>query len=100
MITSDEQISPPSLICKQNSSHLHSLGVNILFNCSALGIHSCKTWQTFIFKTRLGGEICSSDVDMYKDHNHRESFSATIKAWEEEDTIATCYVNWNEYDEF
>ena len=97
---SDEQISPPSLICKQNSSHLHSLGVNILFNCSALGIHSCITWQTFIFKTRLGGEICSSDVDMYKDHKHRESFSATIKAWEEEDTIVTCYVNWNEYDEF
>ena len=31
---------PPSLICKQNSSHLHSLGVNILFNCFALGVNS------------------------------------------------------------
>ena len=100
MITSDEHISPPKLVCKQNSLHLHSLSVNILFNCSALGIHLCKTWQLFIFKTRLGGEICSSDVNVHKGHSNRESFLATINAWEEEDTIVTCYVNWNEYDEF
>ena len=68
MITSVEQISPPSRVCKQNSSHLHSLGVNILFNFSALGIYLCKTWQLFNFNTRLGGEICSSDVNMLKGH--------------------------------
>ena len=68
MITSDEQISPSSLVFKQNSSHLHSLGVIILFNFSALGIHLCKTWQLFNFKTRLGGEICLSDVNMRKGH--------------------------------
>ena len=35
---SDEQISPPSLVCKQNSSHAHYLCVGILFNWIALGI--------------------------------------------------------------
>ena len=68
MITSGEQISPPSLVRKQNSSHLHSLGVNILFNFSALGIHLWKTWQLFNFKTRLGREICLSDVNTRKGH--------------------------------
>ena len=58
----------PSLVCKQNSSHfLHSLGVNILFNCS-FGIHLCTAWQLFNFKTRLGSEICSSDVNMQNGH--------------------------------
>ena len=66
MIASDEQISQPSLVWKQNSSHLHSLCVGILFNCTALGIHLCKTSQLYILKTRLGGEIYSSDVNMHK----------------------------------
>ena len=59
---------PPSLVCKQNSLHLPSLGVNILFNCSDLGIQLCTTWQLFNFKTKLGGEICSSDINMQKGH--------------------------------
>ena len=66
VIASDEQISQPSLVWKQNSSHLHSLCVGILFNCTALGIHLCKTSQLYILKTRLGGEIYSSDVNMHK----------------------------------
>ena len=32
MITSDEQISSPRLVCKQNSLYLHSSCVDILFN--------------------------------------------------------------------
>ena len=32
MITSDEKISSPHLVCKQNSLYLHSLCVDILFN--------------------------------------------------------------------
>ena len=32
MITSDEQISSPRLVCKQNSLYLHSLCVDVLFN--------------------------------------------------------------------
>ena len=60
---------PPSLVIKQNSLHFPSLGVNILFNCSDLGIHLCTTWQLFNFKTKLGGEICSSDqINMQKGH--------------------------------
>ena len=66
VIASDVQISQPSLVWKQNSSHLHSLCVGILFNCTALGIHLCKTSQLYILKTRLGGEIYSSDVNMHK----------------------------------
>ena len=66
MIASDVQISQPSLVWKQNSSHLHSLCVGILFNCTALGIHLCKTSQLYVLKTRLGGEIYSSDVNMHK----------------------------------
>ena len=39
MITSDEPILPPSLVCEQNASHLHLLCVGILLNSTALGIH-------------------------------------------------------------
>ena len=60
-----EQISPPSLVCKQNSSHVHYLYVGIFFNWIALGIHLCKTSQLFILKTRLGGEIYLSDINMH-----------------------------------
>ena len=38
MAMSDEQISPPSLICKENTLHLHSLCMDILFKVAALGI--------------------------------------------------------------
>ena len=69
VIASDEQISQPSLVWKQNSSHLHSLCVGILFNCTALGIHLCKTSQLYVLKTRLGGEIYSSDVNMHKGYS-------------------------------
>ena len=56
MITSYEQISPPRLVWKKNSSHLHLLCLVILFNSSAMGIYLCKTSQLYNFKTRLGGE--------------------------------------------
>ena len=55
-----------NLVCNQNFLHLHSLCVGILFNSTALGIHLRKTSQPCDFKTRLGGEICSSDVNMHK----------------------------------
>ena len=65
MITSDKQISTPSLICKENFLHLHSLCVGILFKFTTSGILLCKTSQ-LNFKTRLGGEICSFDVNTRK----------------------------------
>ena len=43
--------------------------MDILFNCTALGIHLCKTSQLYILKTRLGGEIYSSDVNMHKGYS-------------------------------
>ena len=66
MITSDEQISPPSLVCKENSLHLHSFCVDILFKFTALGHSFMQNFATLQFKTRLGGEICSFDVNMHK----------------------------------
>ena len=64
MITSDEQISPPSLVCKEYSLHLHYLCVGILFKFTALGHSFMQNFATLQFKTRLGGEICSFDVNM------------------------------------
>ena len=61
-----DYVRQANFVCKQNSSHLHFLGENILFNFSALVIHICKTWQLLSFKKRLGGEICLSDVHMRK----------------------------------
>ena len=66
MITSDEQISPPSLVCKESSLHLHSFCVDILFKFTALGHSFMQNFATLQFKTRLGGEICSFDVNMHK----------------------------------
>ena len=40
--------------------------MGILFNSTALGIHFCETSLIFNFKTRLGGEIYLSDVNMHK----------------------------------
>ena len=43
--------------------------MGILFNSTALGIHFCETSLIFNFKTRLGGEICLCDVNMYKGYS-------------------------------
>ena len=69
-----------SLVCWQNSSHSHSLDVNIFFNCSTLGWEFIyaklgKSAQLFNFKTMRGGEICSADVNMHKVHEKRNYFS-------------------------
>ena len=55
-----------SLVCKQNPLHFHSLFVGILFNSTALGIYSCKTSQPYNLKTRPGGELCRSDVNIIR----------------------------------
>ena len=44
---------------------LYSLGVGIFSNSIALGIHLWKPLQLYSFKTRLGGKICSTDVNMH-----------------------------------
>ena len=54
------------LVYQQNSSHLHSLCLGILFKCSVLGIHSFKTLQLYIL---IGGEIYSSDVNPHKGYS-------------------------------
>ena len=54
-----------NFITKPHLKAKYSLGVGILFNSIALGIHLCKTLQVYNFKTRLGGKICSTDVNMH-----------------------------------
>ena len=61
---SDEQISPPNLDFERASSNVHSLCEIILFNSTAMVFIYAKTFQLFNFKTRLDGEVCSSDFNM------------------------------------
>ena len=56
------------IVCKQNSSHLHSLFVGILFNPTTLSIHWCKTSQLYNFNSRRGNEIFRFGVSLYKGH--------------------------------
>ena len=49
-----------------NSLHLHSFCVDILFKFTALGHSFMQNFATLQFKTRLGGEIYSFDVNMHK----------------------------------
>ena len=53
MITSDEQISPPSLVCEEYSLHLHSLCMGILSNLLPWDILLCKTSQLYNSKRGL-----------------------------------------------
>ena len=48
MITSDEEISSPRLVCQQNSLYLHSLCVDILFNSLPREIHSRNVWRKHV----------------------------------------------------
>ena len=82
MITSDEQISPPSLVCKESSLHLHSFCVDILFKFTALGHSFMQNFATLQFKTRLGGEICSFDVNMHKGY-----YIAKLESYRRESTF-------------
>ena len=66
VITSSSKFHRHGLVYQQNSSHLHSLCVGILFNSTALGIHSFKTLQLYIL---IGGEIYSSDVNTHKGYS-------------------------------
>ena len=59
MFTTDEQISPPSPVCKENSLLLYSSCADITFKFTASGILFYKAWQLYNFKTRLGSQICS-----------------------------------------
>ena len=53
-LTYDNVRRKPNLTTKQNSLNWHSLGVNILFNCSALRTGHFRVPKTLTFKMRLG----------------------------------------------
>jgi len=68
MITSHAQISPPSLVCTKFSQ---TSGTFVLFS-RGHSFHLCFgnlftiKFAIFIFKARLGGEICLTDVIVHK----------------------------------
>ena len=73
MVLAHDYARLASLICKQNFLHVHSLCGGILFNSTALRIRLRKTLQHYNFKTRLDGEMCSSDVNVHKDYFQRQT---------------------------
>ena len=71
MFTSDEQISPPSLVLKSKSCQV--LPDKYIPKVEQLKIiftpKKCKC-ETFCLQKRLGGEICAYDVIMHKAEGH------------------------------
>ena len=67
MFTSNEQISPPSLVLKLSCEVLHKRIPEVV-NLKRIPTHKeCKR-RKFSLQMRLGVEICLSDVIMHKGH--------------------------------
>ena len=84
MITSDEKISLPRLVCKQNSLYLHSLCVHILFNSLPreiidiiFDVNKCKgyPWASKLLsppqRLSLGIPIKVAKMEKQKAHGRR-----------------------------
>ena len=68
MSTSDEQISPPSLVLKMKVCQgVHEWLLKVETVKRMFTPKECKC-EEICLQTRLGGEICSSDVIMHKGH--------------------------------
>ena len=68
MFTSNEQISPPSLVLKLLSCEVLHKRIPEVVNLKRIPTHKeCKR-RKFSLQTRLGVEICLSDVIMHKGH--------------------------------
>ena len=68
MVTSNEQISPPSLVlnCKVAKFCIKEWPKAV--NLKRIPTHKECKCREFSLQTRLGGEICTSDVIMHKGH--------------------------------
>ena len=64
MITSDQQISPPSLVCEQTSSHFHSLGGEYSLQLFCLGNSFMRNLAAF--QLQNGAWWWNSDENIHK----------------------------------
>ena len=80
MITSDEQISPPSLVLNCKVAKFCIKECPKAVNLKRISTQKeCKR-KEFSLQTRLGGEICSSDVIMHKGHLIRDT-RGVVRLW-------------------
>ena len=68
MFTSNEQISQPSLVLNCKVAKFRIKECLKAVNLKRIPTHKECKCREFSFQTRLGGEICSSDVIMHKGH--------------------------------
>ena len=66
--TSNEQISPPSLVLNCKVAKFCIKEWPKVVNLKRIPTHKECKCREFSLQTRLGGEICSSDVIMHKGH--------------------------------
>ena len=70
MFTSSEQISPPSLVLNCKVAKFCIKECPKAVNLKRISTQKECKCKEFSLQTRLGGEICSSDVIMHKGHSH------------------------------
>ena len=68
MFTSNEQISPPSLVLKLLSCEVLHKRIPEVVNLKRIPTHKECKCRKFSLQMRLGVEICLSDVIMHKGH--------------------------------
>ena len=68
MFTSNEQISPPSLVFNCRVAKFCIKECPKAVNLKRIPTHKECKCREFSLQTRLGGRICSSDVIMHKGH--------------------------------
>ena len=71
MFTSNEQISPPSLVLNCKVAKFCIKECPKAVNLKRISTQKECKCKEFSLQTRLGGEICSSDVIMHKGHYER-----------------------------
>ena len=69
MFTSNEQISPPSLVLNCKVAKFCIKECPKAVNLKRISTQKECKCKEFSLQTRLGGEICSSDVIMHKGHS-------------------------------
>ena len=73
MFTSNEQISPPSLVLNCKVAKFCIKECPKAVNLKRISTQKECKCKEFSLQTRLGGEICSSDVIMHKGHSREET---------------------------
>ena len=87
MFTSNEQISPPSLVLNCKVAKFCKKECPKAVNLKRISTQKECKCKEFSLQTRLGGEICSSDVIMHKGRSHIEEKQELFKECKGKDTF-------------